>query len=452
MRSPGGTPHDTVVPRVTHSADSTPETPRVTRLNAVEIRVLGPIEVEDAGRVLDLGARKQRTLLSVLALHRGRATPTSAIVDALWGERPPASHAVTLQGYVSDLRKVLEPGRAPRGAASVLVTSSVGYALKLPAESFDDHRLDVAVHALARAFPTSAERPWEPSAPADPSELRALSSEVDAALDQWRGDPYADLPDEVVVAERARLRETHVAARELREAVRLHLGDAAEAARRLEPLALEHPHRERLWLLHAVALVRAGRQVDGLAALRRHRDGLREDLGIDPGAAVAALETSILQGRLADTPPAPSASAIRVALVDDHPVFRMGMAGLLGSLDGIEVAAVAGDAPTARAVVDDSVHVVLMDLDLGAESGIDLTAELTARHEDLHVLVMTMHDDDAHVGAALRAGASGYLVKSADPEAVHRAVRAVARGEFIVAADAARAARGRLFAAPPGTA
>lgn len=410
----------------------------------MRIRVLGPLEVEDGTGVLDLGTRKQRNLLTVLALRRGRIVPTSALVDALWPEGPPASHAVTLQGYVANLRKALEPDRAPRAAATILVTSDLGYALRLPDGAVDADELDRAADRLAAAFPTVPDRPWEPTREIDVETVRACADDADDALDLWRGEPYADLPDEVALAERARLNETRLALHELREAVRLHLGAATDAARRLEPLALEHPHRERLWLLYAVALVRAGRQVEGLAALRRFRTTLREELGVDPGRAVPALETSILQGHL-DPAAATRPTVVRVALVDDHPVFRMGMAGLLGSLDGIEVAGVAGDAASARALVDDTVDVVLMDLDLGAESGIDLTAELLGRHPGLHVLVMTMHDDDTHVGAALRSGASGYLVKSAEPDDVHRALRAVARGEFIVGADAARAARGQLF-------
>lgn len=420
----------------------------VGTLSVVEVRVLGPLEVVIDGRVVDLGARKQRSLVAALALHRGRAVSTGLIVDALWGEEPPTSHAVTLQGYVSDVRKVLEPSRTPRGAGTVVVTSAAGYALALPRESFDDHALDEAVRRAAAAFATRPGRPWEPSGPTDLDELLAVAALLDDALAAWRGEPYADLRDEFVVAERARLHEARVTALELREAIRSHTGGSAEAARRLEPVALDAPHRERLWLLYAVALVRAGRQTDALAALRRFRDTLRDDLGVDPTAALSAVETEILRGALDGVTASPAASSVptdlRVALVDDHPVFRMGMANLLGSLDGITVVGVAGDADAARSLVDDDVDIVLMDLDLGSDSGIDLTAELVQRLPGLHVLVMTMHEDDEYVRAALRAGAAGYLVKSAEPDDVLRALLSVARGELIIGASAARAMRDRL--------
>lgn len=132
-----------------------------------------------------------------------------------------------------------------------------------------------------------------------------------------------------------------------------------------------------------------------------------------------------------------------MVVVDDHPMFRLGMAAMLGSLDGIEVAGQADTAEAAFAVVDDAtdpVDVVLMDLHLGADSGVETTRELVRRHPDLRVLVVTMLEDDDSVVASVRAGARGYLLKGATPVEVERAVRAVANGEVILGpAVAARA-------------
>nr|WP_271212882.1 response regulator transcription factor [Rhodococcus wratislaviensis]GLK39666.1 DNA-binding response regulator [Rhodococcus wratislaviensis] len=133
-------------------------------------------------------------------------------------------------------------------------------------------------------------------------------------------------------------------------------------------------------------------------------------------------------------------SSIRVAVVDDHPVFRLGMVALLSTLDGMEVAAQASSVAEALDVVDGDVDVVLMDLELGDGSGVDATRRLLERHPALRVLVVTMHEDDESLVASVRAGARGYLVKGADPGEVERAVRAVANGEVILgAAVAARA-------------
>ncbi|KQR11026.1 response regulator transcription factor [Cellulomonas sp. Leaf334] len=133
---------------------------------------------------------------------------------------------------------------------------------------------------------------------------------------------------------------------------------------------------------------------------------------------------------------------ISVVVVDDHPVFRIGMAALLDSLAGIRVTGQAAGAGEAGPLLASGIaaDVVLMDLDLGDGSGIDLTRELLRDRPDLRVLVVTMHEDDDAVVAAVRAGARGYLVKSAPPDAVERAVRAVAAGEMILSPAVAQRA------------
>ena len=124
---------------------------------------------------------------------------------------------------------------------------------------------------------------------------------------------------------------------------------------------------------------------------------------------------------------------IRLVVVDDHPVFRMGMVALLASIDGLEVV---GEAADLRAAIDTVVElepdVVLMDLNLGEESGVVATREILARRPDINVLVVTMLDDDDNVLAALRAGARGYVLKGAGPPEIERAVRAVAAGELLL--------------------
>ncbi|GCE76899.1 response regulator [Cellulomonas biazotea] len=133
---------------------------------------------------------------------------------------------------------------------------------------------------------------------------------------------------------------------------------------------------------------------------------------------------------------------VHVVLVDDHPVFRIGMAALLDSLPGIRVTGQAASAAQARDLLSGPVEVdvVLMDLDLGDGSGIDLTRDVVRERPGTAVLVVTMHEDDDAVVASVRAGARGYLVKSAPPDAVERAVRAVAAGEMILSPAVAQRA------------
>ncbi|ATQ30493.1 response regulator transcription factor [Rhodococcus ruber] len=139
-------------------------------------------------------------------------------------------------------------------------------------------------------------------------------------------------------------------------------------------------------------------------------------------------------------------TAIAVAVVDDHPVFRLGLVALLGTLDGIEVVAQASSVAEALEVITADVDVVLMDLELGDGSGIEATRLLLGRFPELRVLVVTMHEDEDSLVASVRAGARGYLVKGADPSGVERAIRAVADGEVIVGAAVAAKAIGAMAA------
>jgi DNA-binding NarL/FixJ family response regulator len=142
---------------------------------------------------------------------------------------------------------------------------------------------------------------------------------------------------------------------------------------------------------------------------------------------------------------------VRVVLVDDHPVFRMGMGALLATLDGIEVVGEAASAPEAVAVTTaERPDVVLMDLHLGESTGIEATREIARLLPEVGVLVVTMMDDDDSVFASMRAGAKGYLLKGAAPAEIERAVRAVANGEVIL--GAAIAAQAVAFLAGARTA
>jgi DNA-binding NarL/FixJ family response regulator len=134
-------------------------------------------------------------------------------------------------------------------------------------------------------------------------------------------------------------------------------------------------------------------------------------------------------------------SPVRVVVVDDHPVFRIGMSALLRTLVDIEVVGEAADREEALDVVGRTApQVVLMDLDLGADSGVETTRELCRRDPTLGVLVVTMFGDDDSLFGALRAGARGFLLKGASPGEVERAVRSVANGDFLLGPQLAQRA------------
>jgi DNA-binding NarL/FixJ family response regulator len=128
----------------------------------------------------------------------------------------------------------------------------------------------------------------------------------------------------------------------------------------------------------------------------------------------------------------------RVLIVDDHPVFRDGLAALLSSLPDMDVVALAADGPDALdAVSTHDIDVVLMDLNLLTTSGVNVTAQITSGPNPPAVLVVTMVDDDDTVVAALRAGARGYVLKGATGDEIATAVRTVANGGAVFGAGVA---------------
>ena len=130
---------------------------------------------------------------------------------------------------------------------------------------------------------------------------------------------------------------------------------------------------------------------------------------------------------------------IRVLLADDHPVYRDGLAGLLGATTDLTVV---GQASTGRRAVTMAESltpdVVVLDLNMPELNGVDAARQIVATAPHTAVLILTMYDDDALVFQAMQAGARGYVLKSADPDTILAAVRSVARGEAIFGAALAQ--------------
>ncbi|MEU8305537.1 BTAD domain-containing putative transcriptional regulator [Actinomadura sp. NPDC048955] len=247
----------------------------------VLIRVLGSFAAEAGGEPVPLGGPRQRGVLALLVAARGHVVPVDRMVEDLWRGEAPARALASLQAYVSNLRRLLEPGRPPRAPARLLVSASPGYALRLPPRSVDAWRFEEMLDE-ARAL-------------ADPRDARAR---LDEALALWRGPAFAEVADEPwAAAETARLNELRVVARELRVAAGLRLGDPAAVVPEAEGLTRDEPLREEGWRMHALALWSSGRQADALAALRRARAVFADELGLDPGPDLVALEEAILTQR-----------------------------------------------------------------------------------------------------------------------------------------------------------
>jgi predicted ATPase/DNA-binding SARP family transcriptional activator len=251
----------------------------------LDLRLLGPLEALVDGRPVVLGAPQQRALLAALALAPGSVLGVDALVAALWADRPPESAANILQGYVARLRAVLEPDR-PRGqAASVLVTRAPGYLLAVAGGQTDAGRFRDLVRR------GRAERDHDPV---------AAAATLRAALALWRGDALGDLGDlPVAVSARAELGELRRAA--LADRIDADLdtesapGGHAELVAELAALVAADPLHEHRHAQLMLALYRAGRPADALAAFGHARRLLAEELGLDPGPELRALEAAILR-------------------------------------------------------------------------------------------------------------------------------------------------------------
>ncbi|SEQ54188.1 DNA-binding transcriptional activator of the SARP family [Lentzea xinjiangensis] len=261
--------------------------------NELRVSLLGALAATVDGEELTLGPPRQRAVLAVLALRANHVVSRSELIDAVWGDEPPASADNGIHTYVAGLRRLFEPGRASRAPSSVLLSTDAGYLLKLPPDSSDV--------ALFRTYLDEAGRVRD-----RPAEAVAA---FDRALGLWRGVALDGVPGPFAAVERARLAELRLTAVEQRAALMLSLGREAEVAAELTTLVSAHPLRERLYGLLMSALYRGGRQAEALAVYADLRRLLVEELGIEPGPELRGLHEQLLVG-LPDPQPEPVAPAL----------------------------------------------------------------------------------------------------------------------------------------------
>ncbi|MCP3012502.1 AAA family ATPase [Nocardiopsis dassonvillei] len=247
---------------------------------AVCFRVLGPLEAVGPHGPLALKGPRHRAVLARLLVAEGRAVPVDRLVDDLW-EAPAEGSVAAVRTFVSALRRSLEPDRPARQPARLLVTAPPGYALRTGPDAVDARRFAAAV-ARGGALLTE-DRPG------------AALDGLEEALGWWRGPAYAEFTAYPWArAEADRLEGLRLLAVERHAEALLALGRAGDAVPALEAHALAHPLRENAWRQWALALYRSGRQGDALAALRRARRTLADELGVDPGPELRRLEADVL--------------------------------------------------------------------------------------------------------------------------------------------------------------
>jgi len=239
-----------------------------------QIRLLGAVAVDSAGD--DALGPRSRQLLTALALNRGTPVSESSLIDIVWGGEGelPANPARSLQTHISRLRTLL--------GAEAIERTGAGYRLVAEHVWIDiaefERRLDLAGSARTRG------------------DDRGAIEDLDVALALWTGEALSDSSGELwATGEASRLNELRVDAQEQRAELLVGLDDVDGALiADLERLALAHPHRSGPTRQLMLALHRADRQADALAAFARHRDQLATDLGLDPPSELAVLESQIL--------------------------------------------------------------------------------------------------------------------------------------------------------------
>ncbi|MFD0568761.1 BTAD domain-containing putative transcriptional regulator [Kitasatospora gansuensis] len=246
----------------------------------LDFRLLGPLHGRLDGRELDLGSPQQRAMLAVLLLRPGRPVGTDELTEALWGEAAPDRAVAMLRQYAWRLRTALEPDRPARGTATVLVSVADGYALRVAPETVDAHRFARDLADAARAAATG-----------EPAEAEAR---LTAALAHWTGSALAGLPGPYAERQRDRLTELRLGAQEDLLDCLLATGRPGQAVAELQSLTARHPLRERPRAQLMLALYRTGRQAEALGLYADTRRLLSAELGVEPGAELAELQSRIL--------------------------------------------------------------------------------------------------------------------------------------------------------------
>ncbi|WP_223199108.1 AfsR/SARP family transcriptional regulator [Solihabitans fulvus] len=236
--------------------------------------MLGPVRAWRDGVEVGLGSPQQRAILARLLLNHGHAVTLDQLVDAVWGDGPPARAVAALRTYASRMRAALEPDEGP----SVLVSAGRTYRLRSLSVDLDEFERRVASAGAARAD----------GRPADARELLV------AALALCGGEPLAGVPGPYARGQRDRLAERVLGVLESRLELDLELGRHAEVAAEATALAAEHPLRERLRGVLMLALWRCGRQAEALGVFAETRRVLVEELGIEPGPDLAELHRRVL--------------------------------------------------------------------------------------------------------------------------------------------------------------
>jgi DNA-binding SARP family transcriptional activator len=418
----------------------------------MEFRVLGPVEVVVDGVAPRIGSATQRTLLALLLAHPNEVVSTDRIVEVLWPDNPPEAGR-KLWFHVSKLRGVLQPDGCDDAAGGILVKRPRGYMLRVHADQLDAARFE-ALASSARAVLED-----------DPAQAAETLRE---ALALWRGEPFEDVRhQDAVSSEVARWNELRLAALEDRLGAELALGRGGELIPELEALVAEHPFREHFRAQLMLALYRAGRQADALAAYRQARRTLVEELGIEPSEELKKLERRILDHDPvlagARLPPAPRAETARVA---GEPAATRAAEGPASREERKVVTVLFADlvdfTPTAERLDPEDIRAFLMPYYTHIRSELERFGGRVEKFIGDAVMGLfgapVAHEDDAERAVRAALAIRDWLAEQAGPQSARIAVATgeahvtfgarVAEGEPVAVGDVVNTAA-RLQAAAP---
>lgn len=241
----------------------------------IEFCLLGPVVVHSNSVVIPVPGGKPRAVLAALLLSQGQVVQVEDLAETLWGADPPPSARVTIQNHVMRLRRALGD------EGSRITTWPHGYRIHVDASELDVSRFEAALSAARTA---ARNQSWASAA-----------GEARRALALWRGEPLADADSDLLaMRDVPRLAELRLQAQEIRISADLHLGQHAEVITELRQLVSVHPLREQLHADLMLALYRAGRQTEALAAYQDAREVLVEAVGSEPGTRLREVHQQIL--------------------------------------------------------------------------------------------------------------------------------------------------------------
>lgn len=288
--------------------------------HALEIRLLGPLEVLVNGVPVQLRGGRARALLAVLALAAGEAVPTDVLIARVWGELLADSRG-NLYTYVRRLRSVLGPSAIARAAG--------GYRLDVDPDCVDARRF---LALLERADQHRADQgPYSAGQRQDGGGERQL---LDEALGLWRGGPYDEQSDWLSQCQAPRFTERYLTALERRADLDLAAGRHNDLVAELRELTRQHPLREPLWTRLLLALAKSGRHAEALEAYEAIRRRLADELGVDPSPELRQIHADLLEGAAPGLPGSARGVDRPASVVPQQ--LPADLAGFTGRADGIK--------------------------------------------------------------------------------------------------------------------